>query len=68
MTRRKPDPDEVALYYVGPGWLPGIPARDLTAADLASIPNIPTADALIASGLYAVEPATPPAAEDSTHE
>lgn len=68
MPKRKPEPDEVVLFYRGPGWLPGVPARDLTAADLATVPNIPTADVLLASGLYGVEPATPPAAEDVTHE
>jgi len=26
--------DEIRLRYVGPGWVPGVPARDLTAAEV----------------------------------
>lgn len=38
MTKRKPAPDDgPALYWTGTGFLSGIPARDLTTADLARI-------------------------------
>lgn len=78
------DPRSAAptLAYRGPGALDGIPARDLSGADLARIawvrrgaerdgsPIDVTADEvaavladLVASGLYAAEPAAPPATE-----
>ena len=49
----------IVLRYVGHGaYLTGVPARDLTAADVAALTDY-DADALVASGLYApVDPAT----------
>jgi len=43
--------------YVGPGWLNGVPARDLLPADLAELADREGIDeaAIVASGLYEVE-------------
>lgn len=37
------------LIYVGGGWLPGVPARDLTASEVEQYGG---ADYLISTGLY----------------
>lgn len=48
------------LRYVGPGaFLPDVPARDLTADEVAALDvgGVATVAALLASGLYAPVPA-----------
>lgn len=46
------------LKYVGGGFIPGVPARDLTAEEAESYGG---AQSLIASGLYAAEETKAPA-------
>lgn len=46
------------LKYIGGGFLPGVPARDLTAEEAESYGG---AQMLIASGLYAAEETKAPA-------
>ena len=46
--------------YIGPGWLMGVPARDLTAADVAALDHDLLAQAL-AMGIYADATAPAPA-------
>ena len=46
---------KIVLKYIGWGFLPGIPARDLSAEDVERYSD---KDALIATGLYA-EPEKP---------
>lgn len=46
------------LKYIGGGFLPGVPARDLTAEEVADYGG---AQMLIASGLYAAEETKAPA-------
>jgi len=46
------------LIYIGDGaWLAGVPARDLTAADIEACGR--SVEELIASGLYRTETITP---------
>ena len=42
--------NDIVLIYIGTSWLPGIPARDLTAEDLKDLPM--SREELINSGLY----------------
>lgn len=42
--------NDIVLIYIGTSWLPGIPARDLTAEDLKDLPM--SREELIKSGLY----------------
>ena len=42
--------NDIVLIYIGTSWLPGIPARDLTAEDLKYLPM--SREELIKSGLY----------------
>lgn len=46
------------LKYVGGGFIPGVPARDLTAEEAESYGGV---QSLIASGLYAAEETKAPA-------
>lgn len=53
-NRKNPDADGLGLTYIGDGSaLIGVPARDLDADEAA----LHDADALLASGLYALTPA-----------
>lgn len=48
----QPQPEPIVLRYVGKGAaLPDVPARDLTARDVAALP-VELADSLLTSGLY----------------
>lgn len=42
--------NDIVLIYIGTSWLPGIPARDLTAEELKDLPM--SREELIKSGLY----------------
>lgn len=42
--------NDIVLIYIGTSWLPGVPARDLTAEDLKDLPI--SREELIKSGLY----------------
>jgi len=49
----------IELIYIGDGaWLAGVPARDLTAADIEACGR--SADELIESGVYRAETLTLP--------
>ncbi len=52
----------LALHYVGGGFLPNVPARDLTPDDVQALVDAghATARSLIVSGLYAIPGASPP--------
>jgi hypothetical protein len=40
------------LRYVGPGFIPGIPARDLSPEEVAALAPVHTAATLTRDGLY----------------
>lgn len=52
--------EPVAWRFVGPGWVMGVPARDLTASDVAALDHDLWAQAL-ALGIYADATAPAPA-------
>ncbi len=54
-----------ALRYVGPGFLIGVPARDLSSEEVAALAPRHTADSLIAGGLY-TEAASAVAADEQS--
>lgn len=39
------------VEYIGDGWIPGVPARDLTSADVKNLAGVTVAE-LVESGLY----------------
>jgi hypothetical protein len=51
-----------ALRYVGPGFIPGIPARDLSPEEVAALAPVHTVATLTRDGLY-TEAASAPAAD-----
>lgn len=55
----------MALKYLGPGYIVGVPARDLTDEDLSELDGL-TPDELVAGGLYAAVGAKPVASQPST--
>lgn len=54
-----------ALRYVGPGFLIGVPARDLDPDEVASLAPRHSAASLVASGLY-TEAASASAADEQS--
>lgn len=60
-ARTKTSEPQPVIYIGNGGFLPGIPARDLTAEDVATLGS--STDTLIASGLYALAPDLPPSTE-----
>ncbi len=58
---------DIILKYTGGGyggWLPGIPARDLTADDVTAL-GLESVAGLLASGLYEQVASEPPAESES---
>jgi hypothetical protein len=60
--RKDKHPGGVGLRWLGASWLPDVPARDLSAAEVEAC--LYTVEELIASGAY--EPMTGPAPEPPT--
>jgi hypothetical protein len=54
-----------ALHYAGPGFIPGIPARDLSPEEVAALAPVHTVATLTRDGLY-TEAASASAADDES--
>lgn len=47
--------DPIVYRYVGPGWFPSVPARDLTQADVDALPTDAPLAWLVDQGVYTKE-------------